>query len=246
MSWADLAARKLGMSKAAQVTDLGAQLRGAFGPGPRGGVVNVGQAAKALGKSPSTIRNWISGRSHPRDPAVADRVKLLSTVGPGATAQDVAAQYGVTPATARRWLTGAGAPNKANRAKIEEQAARAQQSAAADLDRAAWTHQAQSARADIEQAARVEKKRVNAIRITGWQGPLNAGQDYSRNRTVTVNVDPEQGLARWEREGPDGFRRWLEEQTQPYGESAGADQWLLGDITDFQWTQEDNVWDLED
>ncbi|MBC7299534.1 hypothetical protein [Nocardia salmonicida] len=47
-------------------SDIRAALLAAYGPGPRGGLVNVAVAAKGEGKSASTIKRWIAGKAEPK------------------------------------------------------------------------------------------------------------------------------------------------------------------------------------
>ncbi|MFD6356666.1 hypothetical protein [Nocardia tengchongensis] len=56
-------------------SELRAALVAAFGPGPKGGEVNVAAAAKGLGKSPSTIKRWLTGKSTPK---AENRKELLA------------------------------------------------------------------------------------------------------------------------------------------------------------------------
>ncbi|WP_225731044.1 MULTISPECIES: hypothetical protein [unclassified Nocardia] len=62
--------------------DLAAALFAAYGPGPRGGAINVTAAAKGEGKSPSTIKRWLTGKAKPKD---ENRARLLANARKAAT-----------------------------------------------------------------------------------------------------------------------------------------------------------------
>ncbi|WP_063043767.1 hypothetical protein [Nocardia pseudovaccinii] len=56
-------------------SELRAALLAAYGPGPRGGAINISAAAKGEGKSQSTIKRWIKNQATPKD---ENRAQLLA------------------------------------------------------------------------------------------------------------------------------------------------------------------------
>lgn len=63
-------------------SDIRAALVAAYGPGPRGGLINVAAAAAGEGKSASTIKRWIAGKAVPLP---ENRTHLLAAARKAAT-----------------------------------------------------------------------------------------------------------------------------------------------------------------
>ncbi|MEU6562583.1 hypothetical protein [Nocardia nova] len=56
-------------------SELHDALLAAYGPGPRGGAINITAAAKGEGRSRSTIKRWLKGQAQPKE---ANRAQLLT------------------------------------------------------------------------------------------------------------------------------------------------------------------------
>ena len=108
-------------------------------------------------------------------------------------------------------------------------------------DRDMWTRQSEAARAELLRTASIHQTPASAAQVTGRQG---REFEETRLRTVTVfDVDPDEGLSVYGREGPGGFLRWIREQTQrctanAYGGSGTA--WVVEEVTDFAFTGDDD------
>lgn len=248
------------------------ELAAGFGPGRRGAAVNVAAAAKALGRSPSTVRRWLTGASQPTALDL-QRTQLAAAYGPRATPADIAAKTGVTIRTARGWLAGKHRPNAAHRHtiataasnqtllktafgdKTDQQVATATGASVATVRRWRLGQASPGAkyRAAIDQqrVADLGRRHLHQVRqpravvkISGQQGPNIASKDdpavfrsYFRYRVISRDVDPDEAIDAWSRDGKVGFFNWLDQRGQDYGDQFG-ERWIFETLPDIEITED--------
>jgi transposase-like protein len=144
-----------------------------------------------------------------------------------------AAKLGVSRRTVERWVSTAqtGTGQRPSAAHLKNLAGRARQAATTKAGRKAARAGSSLSQAIASRGAR--------LTITGYQGPVDAGKDYLRDRTTQMVLDPadaEAMMDAWEAGGEKGFMTWATAHWDAqyvagwqFGDPARGG----GDITDF-------------
>jgi len=160
---------------------------------------------------------------------------LMAIGGPGKTKSGIdltaaANELGVTRRTVERWVTTAGERNKLRGANLSKVVAKSRQAATTQKGRRrAVARIRNTGGPGGSSTARYGSK----ITLKGTQGPAAAGKDYLRDRSISLQLDPEsaQGMFDAYAEGGDkGFVGWME----GYAGDTYVDGWSIGSIDSFQ------------
>ncbi len=163
------------------------------------------------------------------------RGMLLAIGGPGKTKSGIdlsaaAKELGVTRRTVERWVTTAGERSKLGGANLAKVRTQSRQAATTKQGRRKAVARVRDAGGPGGSSiARYGSK----ITLKGSQGPAAAGKDYLRNRSISLQLDPEsaQGMFDAYAEGGDkGFVSWME----GYAGDTYVDGWSIGSIDSFQ------------
>ena len=160
---------------------------------------------------------------------------LLAIGGPGKTKSGIdltaaAKELGVTRRTVERWVTTANEKSKLTGANLAKVVTKSRQAATTQKGRrAAVARMRDSGGHGGSSIIRYG----SSVTLKGTQGPAAAGKEYLRNRSISLDVDPDAAQAMFEayiHGGDKGFVSWME----GYAGDNYVDGWEIGSIDNLQ------------